>query len=387
MTKLELKEKVMGLKDELRTLIENGESEKRELNETETGRIAEIRSEIDSTEAQITEMENEERRIAENNNKETNNNTIKKETRNMVKLFDLVKGIANNTLTDEQRQYVNGNKIDYRAIIQAQGEATTGVETIAEEKTPLEVAIRNASVLNRIGCTWYSGINGDISIPKYSGSQVGWKGEVATADNGEGEFSEVNLKPKRLTAVVRISKTFLAQNSASVEATLIRDLSEALAEELDKTVFGTTSGTTDRPAGLFVDGAEYLTTGGTLADMTYDDVLALELGVEEHNGTDFTFIANPNVKYQLKSEQIASGLRMVWDNNEIDGYKAVVSNSVAKGGVIAMNPRDLVVAMWNNGEILVDPFSLAQDNQIRLVANFYVDAALKGDRIAAAIFE
>ena len=383
MTKLEKQERIITLQDELRGIISNGEAEVRELNETENSRMAEIRSEIDTLNNEIETEEKEERKIAENNN------TIKKETRNKmeVRLFDLVKGIANNTLTDEQRQYVNGNKIDYRAIIAAQGATGTGIETIAEEKTPLEVAIRNASVLNRIGCTWYSGIDGDISIPKYSGSQVGWKGEVQTADNGEGEFSEVNLKPKRLTAVVRISKTFLAQNSASVEATLIRDLSEALAEELDKTVFGTASGTTDRPAGLFVAGAEYLTTGGTLTDMTYEDVLALELGVEEANGTDFTFIANPNVKYQLKSEQIASGLRMVWDNNEIDGYKAVVSNSVAKGGVIAMNPRDLVVAMWNNGEILVDPFSLAADNCIRLVANFYVDAALKGDRIAAAIFE
>jgi hypothetical protein len=78
---------------------------------------------------------------------------------------------------------------------------------------------------------------------------------------------------------------------------------------------------------------------------------------------------------------------MVWSNNEIDGYKAVVSNSVTKGGIIAMDPRDLQVCVWRNTEIVVDPYTLAADNAIRLIVNLNVDVKLKGDRIAAAIFE
>lgn len=387
MTILEKREKVIGLKDELDTIIETGQKESRELAETENARVAEIRSEIDTLEAEIANEEAENRKIAENNEKTNKQTTMEKE----IRLYDLIKGVAlGETLSDEQRQYVKGQKISYRtavpAPIQAQGEDGTGIENVPEDKKALDVAIRNASVLNRLGCTWFSNAVGDISIPKYSGSNVGWKGEIETADNGEGTFEEVILQPKRLTAVVRISKTFLAQDSNDAEAILMRDLAEAISEKLDMTVFGTESGTTDRPAGLFYDN-DYTTTGNSLADMVYDDVLDLELGVEEKNGTDFVFVASPNVKYQLKGAQIASGLRMVYDGGEIDGYKAVVSNSVEKGGVIALVPRDLAVATWNGIEITVDPFTLAADNQIRLVVNYFVDAKLRGDRIAAALYE
>ena len=384
MTIIEKREQIINLKDELQGIINAGEKEVRELNDTETSRIAEIRSQIDTLETEIANEEAENRRMAETNNKET-----KKENRNMAKfnLFNTVKAVAEGNVSDEMRSFVNGNKIQMRAVIQAQGEAGTGIENVPEDKARLDVAIRNASVLNKLDCTWFGNAVGDISLPKYSGSEVGWKGEIETADNGEGEFTEVVLSPKRLTAVIRISKTFLEQSPEDAEAILMADLANAVAEKLDETIFGAASGTTNRPAGLFADSG-YTTTGGTISAITYQDFLDLELAVEEKNGTDFVFIASPQVKYAAKGTQMASGLQMVYDRGEIDGYKAVVSNSVEKGGVICMNTRDLAVALWNGmGDITVDNYTLAADNQVRLVVNMYVDAKLRGDRIAAAIFE
>ena len=380
MTILEKREKVINLKNELQTIVSNGEAENRELAENENSRMAEIRGEIDTLEAEIQAEEAENRQL----NNEENKNTQKMEKE--VRLYNLIKGVVNGNLTDEERQYVNGQKITYRTI-QAQGSAGTGIEDIAENKQSLDVSIRNASVLNRLGCTWLGNATGDVSIPKYSGSNVGWKGEIETADNGDGTFSEVLLQPKRLTAVLDISKTFLAQDTNDAEAILMLDLANAISEKLDKTVFGAESGTTNRPAGLFVEGAEYLTTGGTISAITYDDVLKLEQAVEEKNATNFVFVSSVPVKYALKGTQMASGLQMVYNAGEIDGYKAIVSNSVKKGGIIAMDPRDLVVATWSGIEITVDPYTKAADNQIRLVVNYLVDAKLRGDGIAAAIFE
>jgi len=377
---LEMKEKVLNLRDELQNIISNGEKEVRELNETENNRLAEIRAEIDTLENDIKEEERKNTEIKENNSNKTNKKMKE------IRLFDMVKGVVDGNLTDEQRQFVSGNKINYRGAIQAQGEAGTGIENVPEDKKGLEVAIRNASVLNKLGATWFNSAVGDISIPKYSGSNVGWAGEIDAASDGAGEFSEITLQPKRLTAYVDISRTFLAQDANDAEAILIRDLAEAVAEKLDKTVFGADSGTTVRPEGLFYNSG-YTMTGGTLSAVTYDDILALEEAVEEHNGTNFTFVASPAVKYALKGTQMASGLQMVWNGGEIDGYPAVVSNSVVKGGVIAFDARDLAVAQWANMDITVDTVSRAVNNEIRLVVNAYYDAKLKGDRIAAAIFE
>ena len=163
----------------------------------------------------------------------------------------------------------------------------------------------------------------------------------------------------------------------------MRDLAEAIAEHLDETVMGADSGTTTQPAGIFLDAA----TGNTLSAITYDNVLALESDVEAANGYNFIFVANPRVKYALKGTQMASGLQMVYNAGEIDGYKAIVSNSVVEGGLVCLDPRDLAVAQWGGVEITVDNVSRAIFGEVRLVVNAYFDAKLRGDRIAAEIFE
>lgn len=379
MTLIELQEKVLNLRGELQDLVSNGEKEQRELNENENTRMAEIVNEIKETEAEIASVEEENRKLKENNKNQTTTKKMKE-----VRLFDLVKGVVNGNLTEEQRQFVNGNKIDYRSTIMATVTGA-GEENVPEEKKGLDVAIRNASVLNKIGATWFGNAVGDISIPKYAGSNVSWKGESVAADDGASGFTETVLSPKRLTAYIDISKQFLAQDSNDAEAILINDLANAVAEKLDKTVFGTATGSTTIPAGILQ--GDYVTTGTDITAVTYTDILDLESAVEEKNGFDFMFIANPKVKYALKGTQMASGLQMVWDRNEIDGYKAVVSNSVADKGILCMNPQDLAVATWSGVEIVVDTVTRAIYNEVRVVVNYLVDAKLRGNRIAGAIFE
>lgn len=375
---LELQEEALNLRNQLAEVISNGEKEERELNESETSKIAEIRAKIDEINAQIEAKENENRNIESKNN--NSNQTIEKmETR----FVDVVNGIVNNNLSDEVRGMykVNGNSFTTRGIV-AQTK-TNGEEVIAEDKMGLEMAIRNASVLNKIGAKFFNNAEGTISIPKYAGSTVKWKGEVAEAEAGDGEFGETILSPKRLTAYIDVSKMFLAQTPAEVESLLVSDLAAAVAEKLDMTVFGDGEGDTNTPAGLF--SGDYVATGTALNAATYDDILALESGVEEHNGTDFIFVANPKVKYALKGTQMASGLEMVYSKNEIDGYKAFVSNSVASKGILCLDPKDLVVAIWGL-DITVDTVSQAYNGNVRIVVNAFVDAKLRGERIAGAIF-
>lgn len=390
MTELELREKILNLQTTLENVIANGEAEQRELTEQETNQMVDLRSQIDEARAELAKVEEENRKIAEqNNHKEI---TRKKMKNSNPTLFSLIKGVVENNLTDEQRAYVNGNQINFRGAAEngiAATVATAGKENVPEDKMRLEVAIRNASVLNKIGATWFGNAVGNIRIPKYDGSNVYWAdSENAEAQDGKQKFTEVSLSPKRLTAYITISRQFLAQSPEDAEAILISDLAAAVAEKLDKTVFGTAAGTDAQPAGLFVDGAPHLVTGKTIDSITFNDVLELEEKVEEKNATDFIFVADPKVKYALRGTQMASGLQFVWDNGEIDGRKAVVSNSVAQGGLLCFDPKALAVATWDNGMfITVDPYTLAGKNQIKVTVNYLVDATLKGDSISGAIFK
>ena len=384
---LELQEKSLELRNQLAELIANGQKEERELNEEETNTMAEIRKSIDEINAQIAEIE------AENRTIEINNNTENKEIRTMslVKMINAV--VEGRNFTEDEAKAIAEARADFaKSGIAPKGQivyrsvmATVegqGKETVAEDKWNLELAVRNNLVATKMGADFVGGLVGDVSIPQYGGSNVSWKGETETADNGRGTFSEITLQPKRLTAVLDVSKQFLAQNSADVEAILIRDLAAAVAEKLDKTIFGTEGGDGNKPAGLFEGvGAEK-----ALAEVTYDDVLALEETVELANGSNYMFLVNPKVKFALKGTQMANGLQMVFNGGEIDGYKTISSNSVATNGIICMDPKELVIGQWNSYDIVVDNFTKAADGQVRLVINAYFDAKVRGKKIAKAIF-
>lgn len=386
---LELKEKSLELRNQLAELIANGQKEERELNEEETNTMAELRKSIDEINAQIEEIEKENRNIQKNTiiteNKEIRTMSLLKmisavvEGRNFTE--DEAKAIAEARAEFAKSGIAPKGQIVYRSI--AATVEGSGKENVPEDKWNLEVAVRNNLVATKMGADFVSGLVGDVSIPKYAGSNVTWKGETATAADGQGAFSEITLTPKRLTATLDVSKQFLLQDSNDAEALLIRDLGAAIAEKLDETIFGAGSGDTNTPAGLF-NGV----TGETaLTAITYDDVLALEEAVELANGSNYMFVVNPKVKFALKGTQMANGLQMVFDGDEIDGYKTISSNSVVTNGIICMDPHELVIGNWGSAfEIVVDPYTKAADGQVRLVVNAYYDAKLRGNKIAKAIF-
>ena len=389
MNVLELKEKSLELRKQLAELIAKGEAEQRELNEEETNTMAELRKSIDEINAQIEEIEKENRTIQKNTiiteNKEIRTMSLLKminavvEGRNFTE--DEAKSIAEARAEFAKSGISPKGQIVYRSI--AATVEGSGKENVPEDKWNLEVAVRNNLVATKMGADFVSGLVGDVSIPKYAGSNVTWKGETATAADGQGAFSEITLTPKRLTATLDVSKQFLLQDSNDAEALLIRDLGAAIAEKLDKTIFGAEAGDNTKPAGLFngVVGAKALT------DITYDDVLALEEAVELANGSNYMFVVNPKVKFALKGTQMANGLQMVFDGSEIDGYTTISSNSVADKGIICMDPHELVIGNWGSAfEITVDPYTKAADGQVRLVVNAYYDAKLRGNKIAKAIF-
>ena len=390
MTILELKEKKIGLQKRMQETINLGETEKRELNDEERKSLETLKAEISSIDTQIDEEEKRNAEIA-NKNKKTN-----KEKRKMKKsLISMINDVLNNRAFDEE---VQNEQAEARAEMAKSGLATKGQivlrgiaatvaehgqENVPEEKKALELQVRNKVVASAMGADWLGGLVGDVSIPKYSGSSVKWAGETATAEAGDGTFSEVVLKPHRLTATVDISKQFLLQDSGDAEALLISDLAAAVAEKLDQTIFGSGAGDANTPAGIF----NGVVAEGALSTADYDSVLALEEAVELKNGSNFIFVMNPKVKYTLKGKQMASGLQMVYSGGEVDGYKSISSNSVVANGIVCLNPKMLVIGQWGGVDILIDPYTKAADGMVRLIVNSYFDAKLRGDQIAKKIFE
>lgn len=250
---------------------------------------------------------------------------------------------------------------------------TQGQEIVETEKLNILEPLRGKSILSEVGATFLTGLVGNISIPRYSGSTVGWKGEMVAADNGEGAFDTVELSPKRLTAYIDISKQFLVQDSVGAEEMLRSDIVNALISKLEQTIFGDAQGDTTKPAGIFYNAEE--------VNPSYAAVCEAEAEVTDFSGNK-RFVMSPSMRAQFKQTTISgqqTDLRLLMDGNEVNGYPVSTSSNVLEEGWAFGDFRELVVAQWGSIDIVVDPYTLATKNAVRLVINAFFDAAVRRD--------
>ena len=249
--------------------------------------------------------------------------------------------------------------------------ATDGKEIVATDKLNILSPLMGKSILAEAGATFLTGLVGNISIPNYTGSTCGWKGELEAADNGKGNFGSVELSPKRLTAYIDISKQFLTQDSVGAEEMLRADIVNSLVAKLEQTIFGDAAGDNTKPAGIF-NGAEVVAP-------SYQGVCEAEAAVTDYSG-EKRFVMSPTAKSAFKQATISgtkSDLRLLLEDGEVDGYPVSDASNVVAGGYAFGDCGELVVAQWGGIDIVVDPYTLATKNAIRLVINAYFDAKVR----------
>lgn len=248
------------------------------------------------------------------------------------------------------------------------GQETYGAEVVATEKLNILEPLRNRMVLAQAGATYLTGLVGNVSIPTYSGSNVGWKGELVDAEDGKGTFDSIEFSPKRLTAYIDVSKQFLAQDSVGAEEMLYRDIVNAIADKLEATILGAGKGDANTPEGIF-NGAEGV-------EITFANVVEMEKALEEAKlFGDYKFIASPAAKAKFKTTTISGGksdLRMLMEGNEVNGYPVLTTGNCA--GVAFGKWDELVIAQWGSLDIIIDPYTQAKKNAVRIVVNAFFDA-------------
>ena len=371
MNSLEMIDKKEQLKVKLNSMLDVAEQEQRKLTDSEM-------QELEAINKEITDLDNEIR-------------SIKEETKQVktMKNFSLLKAIndvANNRQLDERAQEVveagiaemrkAGQSYSGQIVLPIENrdiQATVegaGQENVAEDKLGILEPLRANLVLVNAGASYMTGLVGNVSIPVYSGSNVGWAGEVDAATNGAGTFTEVALEPKRLTAYIDVSKQFLIQDSNSAEEMLKRDIVAAISNKLEATILGTEAGSTTKPAGML---------NGVTADsnaITYEDIVNMEATLEGANVSgEIKYIVSPTAKAALKTTKLDAGSgKFAMEGNEVNGYPVLCTSAVAGKGVIMGNFNDLVIGQWGGIDLTVDPYTQAANGKVRLVINAYFDA-------------
>ena len=238
--------------------------------------------------------------------------------------------------------------------------------------------LRNKMAIMEAGVTMLTGLEGNISIPKQDGTTSAyWVGEGGAPTEGQQSFTQISMTPKTIGAFTDFTRRTLLQSSIDIEAFVRDDIAKKIALELDRTaIYGT--GSSNQPLGLKDTsgiGSQSLTSFGTFAEYIG---METDVAVANAEGGSMKYLINASARGALKSTEKASNTGMfVFDNNQINGYDAIVSNQLDNNDAIFGDFSQFIVGMWSGLDLTVDPYAGATAGTVRIIALQDIDYAIR----------
>jgi HK97 family phage major capsid protein len=224
--------------------------------------------------------------------------------------------------------------------------------------------LRSALVVGRLGATVLSNLQGDVDIPRQTGSSTAqWVGEDGQLTATDATFDDVTLSPKTVGAISSYSRRTLINASPGIEQIVRNDLAAVLASAIDReALLG--DGASNRPTGVLnATGVHSL----TLAGPTWAQVLAFAGAIQTADADvgGLAWVSNPTAVVKLRSTLVAASTdsRMIMtDPDNLAGYRFLTTTAIPDIGspgtdtVLFGAWSQLLVAYWSGVDLLTNPY-------------------------------
>ena len=265
---------------------------------------------------------------------------------------------------------------DYVAGTASAGGNLIGTQHLADRFVD---SLRSRLAIAELGATMLPALVGNVDIPTRSGSASAyWIGgdNADSITESTGTLGKIAMSPKTVGAYSKFSHLMDLQATPEIENLVRSDFLAVIAEAIDTAAING-SGSSNQPTGILNTANVGVVAGGTngLAP-TLDHLLNLKKEVSIDNADTSTagYLTNAkveNVLLKLKDDQsnyLLNPYGASLGDSRISGRRFIVSNNVpsnlSKGSasgtlsaIIYGNFADLLIGMWGNLEILVDPFT------------------------------
>jgi HK97 family phage major capsid protein/HK97 family phage prohead protease len=299
--------------------------------------------------------------------------------------FDGLEGETHQELSRGRTAQAKGILIpeNFRAITGLN--VTTGasggftVETMVDGANLIEL-LRNKMVSVAMGARVLSGLSSNVAIPSHTGGGTAyWLAEGAEVTASTQVIGQVGLTPKTLMGRTALTKQFLAQTTIDAESFVRNDLAAVLAIALDAAALNGAGGA--EPTGII--GTSGVGTVAFGAAATFAKMIEFESDVETSNALNGSlgYVVSPATKAKLKAKAkdaaaVAAGF--VYENDTINGYKAMSSNQTPSDKVVFGNWSDLILATFGNGfDVTVNPYSRTQYGEVEIFVSHLCDVAVR----------
>jgi HK97 family phage major capsid protein/HK97 family phage prohead protease len=248
--------------------------------------------------------------------------------------------------------------------------------------------LRNKTLLNQLGTINMTGLQGNIAIPKQTAAATAyWLDEAGTVTRTQQSVSQLGLTPKRLSAGTAYTKQFLAQSSIDPEAFVRNDLMQVLAIAKDLAGIAGTGGA--QPLGIINTPNINTVTFSTTA--TLAKVLEFETAIMSDNADigAMNWLTNITVRNKWKTvAQLGSTfpIFLCGPDNKANNYAMNVTNQVPPAAtapfavanqVIFGAFNQAIMADWAGMDIVVDPYTLALQNQVAITVCVLTDFGVR----------
>ncbi len=263
-------------------------------------------------------------------------------------------------------------KINFRAAA-IDGSATKGGEMISTDVQATLPALRAQSIFLGAGAKILTGLSSNLSYPRTISNAKAAKAAKGAALTGTAPATgSIPLSPKRLGLTFNVDKSFFVQVQ-DADTWLEEQLNLALAQGLDS--WAISGSGEDEPLGLLdrVGEVEFGEDG-----INWDKTTEFlgKVALANYDFKSCRYLINPLTMAKAMATVKAAGQGgFILENDKMAGYTTAVSNQMGDSNrVIFGDVAQTVFGLWGNGyDIILDPFSRAEFNEIKVTAQVLAD--------------
>ena len=260
--------------------------------------------------------------------------------------------------------------------------------------------LKDRLVVNKLGAHVLGDLVGTVPFVSAGAISAAWLAEGAEASVSKSTFAKVSLTPHRNAVIGAFSKDLLRQTSIDIDNVVMGLLLDAHASLIESACING-SGSSNQPTGILNTANIGSVAGGDNgAAISWANVVKLETAINAENANrgKLGYLTNAKVIGAMKTTEKASNTaRFVLDfDGSLNGYPVewtnLVPSNLTKGtsegvcsAMIFGNFDDLYVGHWGGVDIVVDPYTLAADADVRIVLNSWDDCVVVNPKSFAAI--
>ena len=233
-------------------------------------------------------------------------------------------------------------------------------------------ALRAPTMIEQLGATTIHGATGNLKFPRVSNKAIGTEETEVSADaDSTMEMDELELSPIRVANKTLFSKQLILQGGNQVDTLIARELTAGINETIDKAAFAKAAAATQ--------------TAGAGAALTPAMLFELEKDVLAAGGNfaNCKWAMSPTGWKVSRDLATVDSINAFWSGQSFDGFPAVATPNLVDGTADAGDicfgdwAQGLVLAYFGGLDLLVDPYSNAGTAQIALHLNKFYDVDVR----------